>query len=61
MHLKIRGDDVKVDPAKNKLDEEMITENQNNIFDKINEYNENVVDADAGYFKQFGYATKILP
>ena len=25
----------------------MITENQNNISDKINEYNENVVDADA--------------
>ena len=45
--MKFPGDEVKVDPAKNKLDEEMITENQNNIFDKTNEYKENVVDVDA--------------
>ena len=45
--MKIPGDDVKVNPAKNKLHEEMITKNQNNIYDKINKYNENVVDADA--------------
>lgn len=42
--LKIPGDDVKMDPAKDKVDEEMITENQNNISEKINEDNENAVD-----------------
>lgn len=43
--LKIPGDDVKMDPAKDELDEEMITENQNNISEKITEDNENLVDA----------------
>lgn len=42
--LKIPGDDVKMDPARDKVDEEMITENQNNISEKINEDNENAVD-----------------
>ena len=45
--MKIPSYEVKVDPVKNKLDKEMITKNQNNISNKVNEYNENVVDADA--------------